>query len=376
MPKKVILKRSELYALVWEHPLIFFTKKYMVSYSSFKKICEQQSIPLPPNGYWSKKKFGKDIKKPELDLTENEEEIILYKGQEGDNRDFGALTEMDQKILEIESDPKTDFKIPARLPGKLDPIIKQTKKWYNNEVKTPENLGYYERYYPGAIRCWVSKIQLKRALIIFSVLVRNLKARGHEMAFGSYHSFVKLYGIEIEIYLQEKNQKVKVQGRYGEEFETNPTGNLYIQTGRYYYSKTWNDAKTIKIEDKISTIIAWLEIEAKAERQREIESKKREQERLKRKQLEKERQELIDQELIILKELYQKSELLYSAQKLRKYLKNFEELIEKENQLTKENIELLDFGYRKADWLDPLTEFKDDLFNDLDPYKLLQAIKN
>lgn len=371
MHEKIILTRKELFSLVWEHPITHFTEKYMVSFSSFKRICERFKIPLPPNGYWSKKKYGKELAKPELAAMDEEGNIILYHRPEGDPRDFGDLTEMDQKILEIEADPKTNFSFPANLPTKPDPILKETRKWYNKEIKIPEDLSYDDRYYPGPIRCYVSKKQLNRALLLFHILMKNLKARGHEMTFGRYNSFAKLYGIEIEISISEKNKRVKIPGKYGDDYKSEPTGMLSIHTGEYFYSKTWNDAKSIKLENKLSAIIAWLEIEAEEERLRKIERKKREEERLENERLQKERQKLVENELEVFKELHQKSELWHEAKKLRTYLKEFEKYIETTNQLTHENIELLQFGFQKADWMDPLVKSHDEIFANVDPCKVL-----
>lgn len=375
MIQKVILSRSELHNLVWEHPLSYFTNRYMVSYSSFKNICKENDIPLPPGGYWSKKKFGKEGLQPEYSKLKNEKEIVLYLRPEGDNRDFGYLTIMDKKILEIEADPKVNLSIPEKLPPKVDQIIKATKKWCKNEIKIPENLDYYDRYSPGPIRCWVSEKQLKRSLILLSVLVKNIKARGHEFTFGKYHSFVNLYGIEIEISISEKNKRIKVQGKYGSDYKSEPTGMLSIMAGESFYSKAWNDAKTVKIDSKLSTIIAWLEIEAENERQREIKRKIREEERKEQERMEKEKQELIQQEMKAFNDLYKKSRLWHEAQKFRKYLRKVEEQLEKDDQLTKENIEVLHFGFQKADWLDPLVESEDELFSELDPYDLLRGAK-
>lgn len=359
-------KTKELHQLVWEHPLKYFTEKYMVSYSSFKKICSNNNIPIPPNGYWSKKKFNKDIEITPLEVK-NEDQIILYLRPVGDNRDFGNLTELDQKIIEIESDPKTNFSIPKTISGNLDPVMRETKLFLKKEVKIPQDLDYYARYYPGPFRCWVTKKEQQRALKIISVLLKNLKARRHELTFGRYGSFIKLFGIEIQIQLSEKNKKVRFQGKYGEDYRYEATGNFTIQVGPNYDSKVWNDGKILKLEEKISEIIAWLEIKAKKERLWEIKSIKREAERKANERLEKERQELIKGEIKAFKELYQKSELWHEAQKFRAFLKHFEDHLIEQNQLTKENIDLLEFAHEKADWLDPLSQVTNDIFKDLNP---------
>jgi len=118
-----------------------------------------------------------------------------------------------------------------------------------------------------------------------------------------------------------------------------------------------------------------LEIEAEAERQREIESKKQEEEEKEKERLEKERQILIDNEISLLQDLRQKSELWHEANKLRKFLYEYEAQLEKDNQLTKENIELLHFGFQKVDLLDPLIQTEDELFSNIDPFKLLKLWK-
>lgn len=376
MHLKILVTRKELYNLVWTYPLKFFTENYMVSYSSFKKICLDNKIPIPLNGYWSKKKFGKEIEIPPLEKDKDEIKIVLYSRSEGDNRDFGNLTELDQKIIEIESHPKTNFSIPMQLSGNLDPILRETKRYLKKEVNTPDGLDYYARYSLGPIRCWVTKKEQQRALKIISVLLKNIKGRGHELTFGRYGSFVKLFGIEIQIQLSEKNKKVKFQGKYGEDYRYEATGDLIFQAGPNYRCKVWNDAKTIKLEEKLSSIIAWMEIEAKKERLWKIESDKREAERKEKERLERERQDLINQELKAFKKLYHKSELWHKAQNFRTYLRQFEGQLIDQNQLTKENIDILEFGYRKADWIDPLIQVDDDLLDGINPADYVNNFPN
>jgi len=187
------------------------------------------------------------------------------------------------------------------------------------------------------------------------------------MTFGRYGSYVKLFGIEVEIHLTEKGEKVKFQGKYGEDFRYEFTGNFYIQAGPNYHYKKWHDAKKLKLEDMISSIIAWLEIEAENERLWEIKSERLEVERKEEERLEKERQILINNEIIAFKDLYNKSELWHKAQKFRAYLKHFEDHLIDQNQLTKENIGLLEFGHEKADWMDPLSQVNDSILKDLNP---------
>ncbi len=58
--------RNQLYELIWSEPLLKLSKKYCISDNGLRKICKSMNIPLPPNGYWMKIKYGKKVKKPQL----------------------------------------------------------------------------------------------------------------------------------------------------------------------------------------------------------------------------------------------------------------------------------------------------------------------
>ena len=66
---KTKFEREEFFNLCWEKSIAWFCKNYLVSYQEFKNICTEYQIPLPPNGYWMKRKFGKEISKPKLPKT-------------------------------------------------------------------------------------------------------------------------------------------------------------------------------------------------------------------------------------------------------------------------------------------------------------------
>ena len=55
--------REELYAEVWEHPLVKVAPKYGISAVALGKVCRKLQIPLPGRGYWIKKEFGKPVER-------------------------------------------------------------------------------------------------------------------------------------------------------------------------------------------------------------------------------------------------------------------------------------------------------------------------
>jgi DNA-binding response OmpR family regulator len=66
---------SLLYEEVWNAPVIRVAEKYGVSDVAIHKVCKSMSIPTPPNGYWTKLKFGKEVKKEPLPPVLNGQSI-------------------------------------------------------------------------------------------------------------------------------------------------------------------------------------------------------------------------------------------------------------------------------------------------------------
>lgn len=58
--------RETLYQEVWENPVTEVAKRYKMSDVNLRKICKKLDVPLPPLGYWAKKRAGKKVPKPSL----------------------------------------------------------------------------------------------------------------------------------------------------------------------------------------------------------------------------------------------------------------------------------------------------------------------
>src|SRR6056297_1752486 len=83
--EEIRFTRKELYDLVWSESLPSLAKKYKLSDNSLRKRCKKINIPLPPAGYWQKKKHGYPVKKEPLPkYHEGETETILcYRDKKG-----------------------------------------------------------------------------------------------------------------------------------------------------------------------------------------------------------------------------------------------------------------------------------------------------
>ena len=58
--------RQELFELVWSMPMTKLSKQFELSDVGLRKICIKNQIPLPPQGHWTRKQFGKEAPRPEL----------------------------------------------------------------------------------------------------------------------------------------------------------------------------------------------------------------------------------------------------------------------------------------------------------------------
>lgn len=63
--------REELYAEIWEKPMVKIANKYGISAVMLGKVCRKLQIPLPGRGYWVKKEFGKPVEQMPLPVVKD-----------------------------------------------------------------------------------------------------------------------------------------------------------------------------------------------------------------------------------------------------------------------------------------------------------------
>ena len=109
--------RQELFELVWSMPMTKLSKQFEISDVGLKKICVKHQIPLPPQGYWIRKEFGKDDLRPQIPNKEINPEIEInneYKAQL--NRERSDAKKAIKKLLL--SPPTTEIRRPDQLKHK------------------------------------------------------------------------------------------------------------------------------------------------------------------------------------------------------------------------------------------------------------------
>lgn len=60
-PQRNTYSRDKLHEEVWTEPVSTVAKRYGVSDVGLRKVCISLDVPLPPRGYWARKKAGQDV---------------------------------------------------------------------------------------------------------------------------------------------------------------------------------------------------------------------------------------------------------------------------------------------------------------------------
>ena len=79
MANIITLSRSQLYDEIWKISVQGVAKKYNLHYQQLLNSCKEANIPIPPSGYWSKLKCGKDVSQEVTELLQSDvENVTLY----------------------------------------------------------------------------------------------------------------------------------------------------------------------------------------------------------------------------------------------------------------------------------------------------------
>jgi len=140
----------------------------------------------------------------------------------------------------------------------------------------------------------------------------------------------------------------------------------------YYHKSTFNDTKFTKLEDKIVTIIANLEIHSEQIKEKRIESERRAKIREEEERIRHEFEKKQKKELKEFKSLFSMAERLHKTNVLRQYISTYEQFILDQGVMNEEISEKLKWAKEKADWLDPFISKED---NYLDGYEIEDILR-
>jgi len=161
-----------------------------------------------------------------------------------------------------------------------DPLIFDTKEKHrldNENIYLERNP--YKSEIKSTLNLYVSDKSMNRALLIYETIIKALKFRSHDIKIKENKTFAIVNGEEISINITEKTKQdpntVDDYGNKGTLF----SGELSFNINYNYWYKftfknksTFNDTKFTKLEDKIISIIANLEVNSEQIKEERIES--------------------------------------------------------------------------------------------------------
>jgi hypothetical protein len=71
------LTRKQLYDMVWSTPMLRLSRTFQCSPTWLARICREASVPVPPRGYWAKKRAGKAAHRRGLPRSADPEEVVV-----------------------------------------------------------------------------------------------------------------------------------------------------------------------------------------------------------------------------------------------------------------------------------------------------------
>ncbi|WP_103665001.1 hypothetical protein [Gracilimonas amylolytica] len=290
--KSITFNREELYNQLWEKPMTKIAKDYNISLYQLTKVCDELEIPRPESGYWSKLLNGYKIKqKPLTEFKTNEYKLVLYN---------------EPKVDLKEQLPKSFKTITFKknLTG-LHPLVRKTYK-YLKEDRYGDNYGRLKPFGKGYLGILVSNNLMKRAILFYDGLIKELERQGFQVAGEGSHKVtytsVKIGEEKIYLRLEEAGSynrtKAKSESSWNEyDYEYYTTGKLRLQISKFdsnYTAKTISDTDDLKLEYQIekifNTILLTAEEAKKWRIKREQQEKRYEQLRIIRERQQREQQ--------------------------------------------------------------------------------------
>ena len=305
MADEIALTREQLYEQVWTDPMTKVAARLGLSDVGLAKICYQAEIPVPPRGYWAKKRNGKRVfrkKLPKLDepiefVFRPQLRVVTPKPPEPE---YGE--EVDALIAAAKSLPKI---MPRTELTDLHPLVERTRVSLG-KCTLDENPGFRSECLlipePVKGRC-VLNVQVginsvPRALLILDALLRAVEGIGGkliETKEAKPEIRLRLLGQDVgglsicENRRQVRNPKWKKDSWFKSRTILFTGGDLSFSSTAPYVENRAHDTPKHRLEESLNKIVVrWAEnvgrlpIEKRLAKERA--AKRAEEERLKQEQ--------------------------------------------------------------------------------------------
>lgn len=292
--------REELYAEIWEKPLVKVAAKYNISAVALGKVCKKLQIPLPGRGHWTKKEFGKTVEQTPLPVATNLPVVRKMKEAYLNARKDAHIPvdESDPELIRIANLRKT--LVPVNEKATLHKTVSETRQAMKEAHVDSRGILIRPRG-RRTLDMRVSKKMLDRAFRIMNAFIVKIESEGITVVpettqRDSENICANVFGQTVnfaivERSLQKNKRKDKTYSWTSYVYDYEPSGLLEFHVGGYSYygGKTWRDGKTRKLENLIGEFVAELMLEGRRKR---IAAEERQKEELERRKKEEEIEKL------------------------------------------------------------------------------------
>jgi hypothetical protein len=222
-----IWNRDELYADVWEQPLLKLIAKYGVSAVAIGKVCRKLKVPLPGRGYWARKAFGKSVKRTPLPEFKNAPVIRRMKTMATPKPSVDSSDPELSQIAAVESRPIPLKSEQHRFVASCAGLLRRAHTNEYGIIEPPND--------KPCLDVRVSKELLDRALVLMSTMLFALEENGLEIKMGKASVSVQIFSQDVSFGIFE-DLKVKERREEKRYFSTQKvviyerSGNLAVTT--------------------------------------------------------------------------------------------------------------------------------------------------
>lgn len=260
------MKRSELYALVWEKPVVRLARELGVSDVGLAKACRRHDIPIPPRGHWTKLQFAKASPQFPLPPQDSDAEIhiskliekssIIKKMRSVSVKPIEHVEEVQQHLsIDMSSEVVKSHPLVRATKAYVDRLPKIIKRyertnWLNREedFESPPYFqhGRYSFAIPGGLVVTASLDKIDWLMRFFNCLfaalaqdgARALRTDVAEQRNGSKEAklSIELAGESLSISMSEGYRKQELDA---EEFRLEKQKASWTKSWRYVHSESF-----------------------------------------------------------------------------------------------------------------------------------------
>lgn len=353
---KTRITRKQLYDLVWSSPKKDVAIKFSTSDIQVRNICKANHIPLPANGHWMKLRFGKPVEIIPLDESINPQEVIEIVEKLKVNRNVIC-----QDSKDLPAADTVTYHVPERLSNP-DKLIQEAI----SELKEREkyNSGDNLIILFNSIKVKASKKLFNRALRFMDALIKIFRKKGYDIEVKNRETYVIIASEKIQISCREKIKRTLVQEGRWQRAKDTPTGLLTFNIDGFH-PKQWIDGKKM-IEEQIPQILEKLRWEAERLRVWHLEIEENQKIYRAAAKIEQEKIDARQKDFNGFMALLKASERFQKVKQMREYVNSVENNMKSSDGNNVELKKWIEWAKRKIDWYDPLINYPDSNFEEID----------